>query len=142
MSRVAVMMSENHVKAQMSSHFGKAEWVMAADTESHTLAFLKNDVANGKSVVDLVASQGCTDAIFNGIGNGALAHLKATNVRGWVAPRISADNRHWRCSSIYGCNQRLPPPRDTAAKDAVAQNRLVPKLPRAATDHLQPHRDA
>jgi predicted Fe-Mo cluster-binding NifX family protein len=86
MSRVAVMMSENHVKAQMSSHFGKAEWVMAADTESHTLAFLKNDVANGKSVVDLVASQGCTDAIFNGIGNGALAHLKATNVRGWVAP--------------------------------------------------------
>ena len=86
MSRVAVMMSENHVKAQMSSHFGKAEWVMAADTESHTLAFLKNEVANGKSVVDLVASQGCTDAIFNGIGNGALAHLKATNVRGWVAP--------------------------------------------------------
>jgi len=70
----------------MSSHFGKAEWVMAADTESHTLAFLKNEVANGKSVVDLVASQGCTDAIFNGIGNGALAHLKATNVRGWVAP--------------------------------------------------------
>src|ERR1035441_10174793 len=86
MSRVAVMMSENHVKAQMSSHFGKAEWVMASDTESHTFVFLKNEAANGKSVAELVASQGCTDAIFNGIGNGALAHLKATNVRGWVAP--------------------------------------------------------
>jgi predicted Fe-Mo cluster-binding NifX family protein len=86
MSRVAVMMSENHVKAPMSSHFGKAEWVMAADTESHTFVFLRNEAANGKSVVDLVASQGCTDAIFDGIGDGALARLRATNVRGWVAP--------------------------------------------------------
>ena len=67
MSRVAVMMSENHVKAPMSSHFGKAEWVMAADTESHTFVFLKNEAANGKSVVDLVAGQGCTDAVFIGI---------------------------------------------------------------------------
>jgi predicted Fe-Mo cluster-binding NifX family protein len=80
------MMSENDVKAQMSSHFGKAEWVMVTDTESHTLVFLKNEGANGKNVVDLVASQGCTDAIFNDIGNGALAHLNATDVRSWVAP--------------------------------------------------------
>ena len=86
MSRVAVMMSENNVKAQMSSHFGKAEWVMAADTVNHTFVFLKNEAANGKSVVDLVASQNCTDAIFNEIGSGALSHLTATNVRGWVAP--------------------------------------------------------
>jgi predicted Fe-Mo cluster-binding NifX family protein len=86
MSRVAVMMSENHVKAQMSSHFGKAEWVMAADTESHTFVFLKNEAANGNGVVNLVASQGCTDAVFNAIGNGALARLKATDVRGWMAP--------------------------------------------------------
>lgn len=86
MSRVAVMMSENHVKAPMSSHFGKAEWVMAANTESHTFVFLRNEAANGKSVVDLVASQGCTDAIFDGIGDGALARPRATNVRGWVAP--------------------------------------------------------
>lgn len=86
MSRVAVMMSENPVKAQMSSHFGNAEWVMAADTESHTFLFLKNEAANGKSVVDLVAGQGCTDAVFGGIGNGALARLTATNIRGWMAP--------------------------------------------------------
>ena len=87
MSRVAVMMSENHVKAPMSSHFGKAEWVMAADTESHTFVFLKNEAANGKSVAELVASQGCTDAVFNDIGSGALARLRETNIRGWMAPR-------------------------------------------------------
>lgn len=87
MSRVAVMMSENHVKAPMSSHFGKSEWVMAADTESHTFVFLKNEAANGKSVAELVASQGCTDAVFNDIGSGALARLRETNIRGWMAPR-------------------------------------------------------
>ncbi len=87
MSRVAVMMSENHVKSPMSSHFGKAEWVMAADTESHTFVFLKNEAANGKSVAELVASQGCTDAVFNDIGSGALARLRETNIRGWMAPR-------------------------------------------------------
>lgn len=44
--------------------------------------FVRKELAK----LNLVASQGCTDAIFNGIGNGALARLKETNVRGWVAP--------------------------------------------------------
>ena len=91
MSRVAVMMSENQVKAPMSAHFGKAEWVMAADTESHTFVFLKNDAVNGKSVADLVASQGCTDAVFNGIGNGALAHLKECK-----RPRLGCSSEYQR----------------------------------------------
>jgi predicted Fe-Mo cluster-binding NifX family protein len=86
MSNVAVMMSENQVNAQMSSHFGKAEWVMVADTECHAFDFLKTEAAGGKSVVELVASQNCTDAIFSDIGNGALGHLKAEGIRGWVAP--------------------------------------------------------
>ncbi len=86
MSKVAVMMSENQVNAQMSSHFGKAEWVMVADTECHSFEFLKNEAAGGKSVVGLVASQKCTDTIFCEIGNGALGHLKAENIRGWSAP--------------------------------------------------------
>ena len=86
MSKVAVMMSENQVKAQMSPHFGKAEWVMVADTESHTLAFLKKEASNGKSVVEMIAGQNCTDAIFSEIGNGALGHLKAEGIRSWVAP--------------------------------------------------------
>jgi predicted Fe-Mo cluster-binding NifX family protein len=86
MSKVAVMMSENNVKAQMSEHFGKAEWVMVADTECHAFDFLKNEAAGGKSIVEMIAGQNCTDAIFSEIGNGALGHLKAENVRGWVAP--------------------------------------------------------
>lgn len=86
MSKVAVMMSENNVKAQMSAHFGKAEWVMVADTDSRAFAFLKNEAANGRSVVELVSSHNCTDAIFSKIGNGALCHLKAEGIRGWVAP--------------------------------------------------------
>jgi predicted Fe-Mo cluster-binding NifX family protein len=70
----------------MSSHFGKAEWVMVADTERHTLVFLENDAANGKSVVELIASQNCTDAIFAEIGYGALGHLQSANIHGWIAP--------------------------------------------------------
>ena len=86
MSKVAVMMSENNVKAQMSPHFGKAEWVMVADTECHAFDFLKNEAAGGKSVVEIIAGQNCSDAIFSEIGNGALGHLKAEGIRGWVAP--------------------------------------------------------
>jgi predicted Fe-Mo cluster-binding NifX family protein len=86
MSKVAVMMLENNVKAQMSAHFGKAEWVMVADTECHAFDFLKNEAANGRSVVEMVSSHNCTDAIFSEIGNGALGHLKAEGIRGWVAP--------------------------------------------------------
>jgi predicted Fe-Mo cluster-binding NifX family protein len=86
MSKVAVMMSENNVAAPMSLHFGKANWIMTADTESHTSVFLNVEAGNGKSVADLLADQGCTDAVFSGIGNGALARLEATNIRGWIAP--------------------------------------------------------
>jgi predicted Fe-Mo cluster-binding NifX family protein len=86
MSKVAVMMSENQVNAQMSSHFGKAEWVMVADMDSRAFAFLKNEAANGRSVVELVSNHHCSDAIFSEIGIGALGHLKAEGIRGWVAP--------------------------------------------------------
>ena len=86
MGKVAVMMSENQVNAQMSSHFGKAEWVMVADTECHAFDFLKNEAAGGKNVVEMIAGQNCSDAIFSEIGNGALGHLKAENICGWFAP--------------------------------------------------------
>ena len=87
MSKVAVMMSENRLEGQMSSHFGKAEWVMIANTDSDAPIFLKNEGAQGKSVAELVASLECTDAIFSEIGNGAMGHLKAANIGGWMAPR-------------------------------------------------------
>ncbi len=86
MSKVAVMLSGNCASAPMSSHFGKAEWIMAADTESHTLVFSENEAAKGKSVVELIVSQNCTDAIFSEIGDGALRHLQSANIHGWMAP--------------------------------------------------------
>ena len=86
MSKIAVMMLDNNVNAQMSAHFGKAEWVMVADTECNAFDFLKNEAAAGKSIVEMIAGQNCSDAIFSEIGNGALTHLKSTGIRGWMAP--------------------------------------------------------
>ncbi len=111
MSKVAVMMSENSLEGQMSSHFGKAEWVLVANTDSDAHVFFKNDGAQGKSVVELVASQECTDAIFSEIGNGALGHLKAANIGGWVAPRHITG---LQALKMYQ-NQQLPPATATDA---------------------------
>ena len=86
MSKVAVMMSEDRIDAPISAHFGKAEWAMVADTQCHTVAFLRNDASHGKGAAQLVAGVHCTDAIFTSIGNGALAHLQAASIRGWIAP--------------------------------------------------------
>jgi predicted Fe-Mo cluster-binding NifX family protein len=80
------MMSDNRLEAQMSAHFGKAEWAMVADTQCHSVTFLKNDAARCKAAVELIADLNCTDAIFTEIGNGALAHLRAATIRGWLAP--------------------------------------------------------
>jgi predicted Fe-Mo cluster-binding NifX family protein len=59
---------------------------MVMNTECHTFDFIKNEAAGGKSVVELLSSQNCTDAIFSEIGSGALGHLKSVGVRGWMAP--------------------------------------------------------
>ena len=110
MSKVAVMMSENQVKSQMSSHFGKAEWVMVADTDSRAVAFLKNEAANGRSVIDLVSSQNCSDAIFSEIGNGALGHLKAEGIRGLGSSREyqrTASAGDVRAPAAAGCGYVL-----------------------------------
>jgi predicted Fe-Mo cluster-binding NifX family protein len=86
MSKIGVMMQADHADEQMSSHFGKAEWILVVDTENRASAFVKNEALNGKSVVEIAIRQGCTDVIFTEIGIGALEHLRAANIRGWVAP--------------------------------------------------------
>jgi len=86
MSKIGVMMSANSADAPMSSHFGKAEWIMIADTEKPGPEFVKNDGMNGKSAVEIAIHRGCTDVIFTEIGNGAFGHLSAAGIRGWVAP--------------------------------------------------------
>jgi predicted Fe-Mo cluster-binding NifX family protein len=86
MSKIGVMMAADRADGQISSHFGKAEWVMVADAESGALEFLKNEAANGKSAVEIAIRRGLTELIFTEIGNGAFGHLRAAGIRGWVAP--------------------------------------------------------
>lgn len=86
MNRIGVMMSADSADGQMSSHFGKAEWIMVADTENRIPEFVKNEALNGKNAVEIAIHQGCTDVIFTEIGDGAFGHLIAAGIRGWVAP--------------------------------------------------------
>jgi predicted Fe-Mo cluster-binding NifX family protein len=86
MAKIGVMMSADRADEEMSSHFGKAEWIMVADTDTPVPVFVKNEALNGKSAVEIAIREGCTDIIFSEIGNGAFGHLKAARIRGWVAP--------------------------------------------------------
>ena len=86
MGRVAIMMSAGQPNAPMSSHFGKAEWIMISGTESTTPEFIRNEGLNGRSTVKLLVGQGCTDVILVDIGDGALRHLQAVTMYAWVVP--------------------------------------------------------
>ncbi len=86
MSKIGVMMSADRVDSRISSHFGKAEWVMIADAENRVPEFVKNEGLNGKSAVEIVIHQGCTDVILADIGDGALGQLQAAHIRAWAVP--------------------------------------------------------
>jgi predicted Fe-Mo cluster-binding NifX family protein len=86
MSRVAVMMAADRGDGAMSSHFGKAEWIMIAGTEGGAPEFERNDGLNGRSAADLLIRHDCTDTILVDIGEGALGHLQAAKIRAWAAP--------------------------------------------------------
>jgi predicted Fe-Mo cluster-binding NifX family protein len=86
MSRIAVMMTVDRADGPMSSHFGKAEWIMIAGTETGAPEFERNVGLNGRSAADLLIRHGCTDAILVDIGEGALGHLQAAKIHVWAAP--------------------------------------------------------
>lgn len=98
-------MSANRADAQMSSHFGKAEWIMIADTDNPVPTFEKNEVLNGKCASENVIRQGCTDVIVADIGDGALGHLQAAHIRAWAAPEPVTGNEALRMFS----EGQLPP---------------------------------
>ena len=87
MAKIGVMMSADRADEAMSSHFGKAEWILVADTECEVHKFVKNEALSGKGAVEMVILQGCTDAIVSDLGDGALGHLQAAHIRVWSAPR-------------------------------------------------------
>lgn len=86
MSKVAVMMTAENEQGAMSAHFGKAEWIMIADTESVSRVFVKNDALNGRGAAGTVIGEGCSDVIVLDIGDGALGHLQRAKIRAWAVP--------------------------------------------------------
>ncbi len=86
MSAIALMTLLNREDSKLSPHFGKAKWLMLVKSATGKSAFVQNAGLNGRSVVDLLVANGCTDVVFNEIGPGALQHLQAANIRGWFGP--------------------------------------------------------
>lgn len=86
MSRIGVMMLAGQAEASLSTHFGKAPWLMVLDTEHGATEFVSNEPAHGCSMAGMVIEKGCTDVIVVDIGDGALAHLQAAQIRVWAAP--------------------------------------------------------
>jgi len=132
MSKIGVVMSADRADGQMSSHFGKAEWIMVSDEENAVPVFVKNEGLNGKSAVEIAIRLGCTDVIFSEIGNGAFGHLHAAGIRAWVAP-VQITGRSGCLHSRSYMRPRLQPNR-VAAWGAVAGAKPALNLIAAAGD--------
>ena len=86
MSAIALMTLLNREDSTLSPHFGKAKWLMTVQSGTGKSTFVQNAGLNGRSVVDLLVANGCTDVVFSEIGPGALQHLQAANICGWFGP--------------------------------------------------------
>ena len=86
MSKIALMTLLNRANSALSMHFGKAKWILVHDTEEGTSYFVQNEGLNGKSVVNSLLREGCSDVVCTEIGEGAVENLKRANIRGWLAP--------------------------------------------------------
>lgn len=115
MGKIGVMMSENRADGRMSSHFGKAEWIMAA--EEGKVQFVKNEGLNGRSAAEIIVREGCTDVILIDIGDGALGHLQRAQVRAWAAGAPVAGDEALRMFS-EGQLTDVPPARAAARHGA------------------------
>jgi predicted Fe-Mo cluster-binding NifX family protein len=96
MSKIGVMMSSESADGQMSSHFGKAEWIMVSDADNAVSVFVKNDGLNGRCAAEIVIGHGCTDVILADIGDGALGHLQEASIRVWAVPELLAGDEALR----------------------------------------------
>ncbi|MGO8720332.1 MAG: NifB/NifX family molybdenum-iron cluster-binding protein [Acidobacteriaceae bacterium] len=86
MSKIALMTLLDREDSSLSPHFGKAKWILVREAESGPSHFVQNHGMNGKSVVEQLLREGCTDVICSEIGMGAVEHLHQAHVRGWLAP--------------------------------------------------------
>ena len=92
--KIALMTLLNREDSTLSPHFGNAKWILVRNPEEGTSQFVQNTGLNGRSVVEMLVSEGCTDVITSEIGAGAVGHLQGAGVRGWLgavgipAPRL------------------------------------------------------
>ena len=86
MSKIALMTVFDREDSGLSLHFGKAKWMMIRDMEQAATKFIQNHGLNGKSVVEELLREQCTDVICSEIGAGALENLKRAHIQGWLAP--------------------------------------------------------
>lgn len=85
MAKIAFMTLLGRTDSKLSPHFGKAKWVTITDQDGGVSTFVQNTGLSGRAVAEILAANGCTDVVFSGIGAGALQHLQANNIRGWIA---------------------------------------------------------
>jgi predicted Fe-Mo cluster-binding NifX family protein len=87
MNPVAFMTLLDRDDSVLSPHFGKAKWIAIVEADRKGPRFLQNTESNGRSVVDLLVANHCTDVVFNEIGPGALQHLQTAGIRAWLGPK-------------------------------------------------------
>ena len=86
MSKIALMTLLNREDSSLSPHFGKAKWILVRDTEQGSAKFIQNHGLNGRTVVEALLREGCTDVICSEIGQGAVENLRRAQIHGWLAP--------------------------------------------------------
>jgi predicted Fe-Mo cluster-binding NifX family protein len=86
MRKIALMALLNREDSALSPHFGKAKWIMIRDTEQGPSHFVQNHGLNGRTVVEALLREGCTDVICSEIGQGAVENLQRAQIHGWLAP--------------------------------------------------------
>jgi predicted Fe-Mo cluster-binding NifX family protein len=87
MSKIGLTLAKPEWTSPLAAHFGMAKWLLIYDTETQKKQFQQNKELIGRGVVAALEKHGCTDAIFSGIGPGALNHLNLAGIRGWYGSK-------------------------------------------------------
>lgn len=86
MSKIGFVTLLKKGDSPLSPHFGKAKWLMVLDSDSQQSHFIQNTILDGRSVVQLLRQEGCSEVVFTNVGEGALRQLKQAGIAAWYAP--------------------------------------------------------
>lgn len=79
---IGLPLLKDSLDSPLSQHFGKAKWLLIYEGEGRH-RFVRNTGLSGHSVVQELASAGCTDVVILGAGAGAWGHLQQGGMRVW-----------------------------------------------------------